>query len=208
MLNILTGIGSSMTTNITGNVTGNLSGSVGSVTNPVTFSSGQYAAIASSVWNAGTRTLTSGAGITAGDVWTYNISGITTAGTAGKKLNDASTGGTVVQIINGPYRLTSTAEGTDGRLDILQDSVQTIELQLVDAFGSPINTTGNYVLSVDVYDESGALTVSYVPTVAYAGAGLINFELDTDVTGVLGRYTIVVSLTDGDVSKLVHFKYW
>jgi hypothetical protein len=154
------------------------------------------------IWSYSPRTLTSGAGATAGDVWTYNISAITNSGTAGKQLNDAAVSGSVVQIINGPYRLTSTAEGSDGRLDILQDTVQTIELQLIDVFGSPINISGNYTLSVDVYDESGALTVSYTPTVAYAGGGLINFDLDTDVTGVLGRYTIVVSLTDGDVIQV------
>ena len=70
--------------NLTGNITGNLSGSVGSVsgavgsvTSPVTFESAQYAAIASSVWNAATRTLTSGSGISAGDVWTYGSRTIT-----------------------------------------------------------------------------------------------------------------------------------
>ena len=109
---------------------------------------------------------------------------------------------TTIQIINGPYILTSTAEGTDGRLDILQDSVQTIELQLVNAFGSAIDIAANFTVSVDIYDESGALTTSYVPTINYAVGGILSFDLDTVVTGVLGRYTIVVSLTDGDVIQV------
>ena len=206
--------------NLTGDITGNLSGSVGSVsgnvsgsvgsvvgavgsvTSPVLVDTASMTGIAGTVWTYGSRTLTSGAAITAGDVWTYNISGITTAGTAGKKLNDASTGASVVQIVNGPYTLTSTAEGTDGRLDILQDSVQTIELQLVNAFGSAIDIAANFTVSVDIYDESGALTTSYVPTINYAVGGILSFDLDTDVTGVLGRYTIVVSLTDGDVIQV------
>jgi hypothetical protein len=95
--------------NLTGNITGNLSGSVGSVsgavgsvtgsvgsvvgsvasvTNPVTFDSAQYAGIASSVWNAATRTLTSaGAGLTAGDVWSY-VSRTLTSGGSGISAYD------------------------------------------------------------------------------------------------------------------------
>jgi hypothetical protein len=172
---------------------------------------------AGDIWSYATRTITGGTATTvtnpvsvstasmsgiAGTVWNTNISAITTAGTAGKKLNDAASGVSTIQIINGPYRLTSTAEGTDGRLDILQDSVQTIELQLVNAFGSAIDIAANFTVSVDIYDESGALTTSYVPTIAYALGGLLNFDLDTVVTGVLGRYTIVVSLTDGDVIQV------
>ena len=143
-----------------------------------------------------------GNGITAGDVWTYNIGGITNSGTAGKQLNDAAVSGSVVTIVNGPYTLNSTAEGTDGRIDILQDSVQTIELMLVNAFGSPINISGNYTVSVDIYDEASALVHSYTPTINYALGGILSFDLDTLVTAVIGRYSVVVSLTDGDVIQV------
>jgi hypothetical protein len=145
---------------------------------------------------------TVGTAISAADVWNYNIAGITNSGTAGKQLNDAAVSGSVVTIVNGPYTLNSTAEGTDGRIDILQDSVQTIELMLVNAFGSPINISGNYTVSVDIYDEASALVHSYTPTINYALGGILSFDLDTLVTANIGRYSIVVSLTDGDVIQV------
>jgi hypothetical protein len=163
---------------------------------------GGVAVTAGDIWTYNTRTLTAGGGITAGDVWTYNISAITNSGTAGKQLNDASVSGSVVTIVNGPYTLNSTAEGTDGRIDILQDSVQTIELMLVNAFGSPINIAGNYTVSVDIYDEASALVHSYTPTINYALGGILSFDLDTLVTANIGRYSVVVSLTDGDVIQV------
>ena len=100
-------LSSTQTFDLTGNITGNLSGSVGSVTNPVTFDSAQYASIASSVWNAGTRTLTSsGSGLTAGDVWTYATREITggiadTVTTLTNRSGFAITGGTVYTVTNG-----------------------------------------------------------------------------------------------------------
>jgi hypothetical protein len=190
--------------NLTGNITGSVSGSVGSVigsvgsvVNPVGVSTTSMTGIAGTVWTYGSRTLTSAAtGITAGDVWTYNISGITASGTAGATLNDASVSGSVVTIVNGPYRLTSIAEGTDGRIDILADSVQTIQLNCLDGFGQPFNVTG-YAVVVNVYDVSGALTVTYTPTVDFASSGIVSFDIDTDVTGTTGRYTLIVELTAG-----------
>ena len=190
--------------NLTGNITGSLSGSVGSVTgsvgsvvSPVLVATASMSGIAGTVWTYGSRTLTSAAtGITAGDVWSYNISGITASGTAGAVLNDASVSGSVVTIVNGPYRLTSIAEGTDGRIDILAESVQTIQLNCLDGFGQPFNVTG-YAVVVNVYDVSGALTVTYTPTVDFASSGIVSFDIDTDVTGTTGRYTLVVELTAG-----------
>ena len=154
------------------------------------------AAIATTVWSAATRTLTSGAGATAGDVWSYNISGITGSGLAGAQLNDASVSGSVVTVVNGPYKLTSTAEGVDGRIDILADSVQTIQLSCLDGLGAPFNITG-YTSVVNVYDVSGALAATYTPTVDFAQNGILSFEIDADITGVTGRYTLVVELTAG-----------
>jgi len=92
------------TFNLTGNITGNVSGSVGSVTNAVTFDSAQYAAIASSVWNAPTRTLTSGgSGISAADVWNYGTRTITggiadTVTTLTDRSGFAITGGTITTV--------------------------------------------------------------------------------------------------------------
>jgi hypothetical protein len=189
--------------NLTGNITGSVSGSIGSVTgsvgsvvSPVTVATASMSGIANTVWTYATRTLTSGAGATAGDIWTYNISGITASGTAGAALNDASVSGSVVTIVNGPYRLTSIAEGTDGRIDILAESVQTIQLNCLDGFGQPFNVTG-YAVVVNVYDVSGALAVTYTPTVDFASSGIVSFDIDTDVTGTTGRYTLVVELTAG-----------
>lgn len=189
--------------NLTGNITGSVSGSVGSVTgsvgsvvSPVNVSTTSMSGIAGTVWTYTPRTVTSGAGATAGDVWSYNISGIIASGTAGAVLNDASVSGSVVTIVNGPYRLTSIAEGTDGRIDILADSVQTIQLNCLDGFGQPFNVTG-YAAAVNVYDVSGALAVTYTPTVDFASSGIVSFDIDTDVTGTTGRYTLVVELTAG-----------
>jgi hypothetical protein len=154
------------------------------------------AAIATSVWTAATRTLTSGAGATAGDVWTYNIAGITSSGSAGAQLNDASVSGSVVTVVNGPYKLTSIAEGVDGRIDILADSVQTIQLNCLDGFGAPFNIVG-YTSVVNVYDVSGALAETYTPTVDFAQNGILSFDIDTVITGTTGRYTLVVELTAG-----------
>ncbi len=187
-----------LTTTVTGRIDATVSSRLASAsyTAPPT-----TAAIAGTVWTYGSRTLTSGGGITAGDVWSYDISGITATGTAGKQLNDASASGSVVTIVNGPYKLTSIAEGVDGRIDILQGSVQTINLNLVNGFGQPFNVTG-YTLSVDVYDVASSLVESYVPTVNYAGGGNISFDIDGAVTDVIGTYSCVVSLTDGDVIQV------
>ena len=182
-------------------ITGGIADTVTSVTNPVLVNTSSMTGIAGTVWSYGTRTLTSGGGITAGDVWTYDISGITATGTAGKQLNDASASGSVVTIVNGPYKLTSIAEGVDGRIDILQGSVQTINLNLVNGFGQPFNVTG-YTLSVDIYDVASSLVESYTPTVNYAGGGNISFDIDGTVTDVIGTYSCVVSLTDGDVIQV------
>jgi hypothetical protein len=187
---------------LTSTVTGRIDATVSSrlptssyVTPPTT------AAIAGTVWTYGSRTLTSGSGISASDVWNYDISGITTSGSAGNALNDAAVSGSVVTIVNGPYRLNSTAEGTDGRIDILQGSIQTINLNLVNGFDQPFNVTG-YSLSVDIYDVSSTLVESYVPTVNFASGGNISFDIDGTVTDVIGTYTLVVSLTDGDVIQV------
>ena len=189
----MSGIANTVWTTPTKTITG---GTVDTVTNPVSVSTTSMTGIAGTVWTYGTRTLTSGAGATAGDIWSYNISGITASGTAGATLNDASVSGSVVTIVNGPYRLTSIAEGTDGRIDILADSVQTIQLNCLDGFGQPFNVTG-YTAAVNVYDVSGALAVTYTPTVDFASSGIVSFDIDTDVTGTTGRYTLVVELTAG-----------
>ena len=171
-------------------------GTVDSVTNPVGVTTGSMSGIANTVWSYPTRTITSGAGATAGDIWTYNIASISASGSAGKQLNDASVSGSVVTIVNGPYKLTSIAEGTDGRIDILADSVQTIQLNCSDGFGQPFNITG-YTAAVNVYDVSGALADTYVPTVDFASSGILSFDIDTTITGTTGRYTLVVELTSG-----------
>jgi hypothetical protein len=211
------------------NISGYGAGTAGNVLNAA--GGGGIALTAGDIWTYNSRTLTSAAGITAGDVWsyvlsntdtagtnlvnaaaggngitagdvwTYDIGGITASGSAGNALNDAAVSGSVVTIVNGPYKLNSTAEGTDGRIDILQGSVQTINLNLVNGFGQPFNVTG-YSLSVDVYDVSSSLVESYVPTVNFASGGNISFDIDGTVTDVIGTYTLVVSLTDGDVIQV------
>jgi hypothetical protein len=172
------------TFNVTGNITGNVSGSVGSVTNPVTFSSGQYAAIASSVWNAGTRTLTSGSGISAYEVWNFNTRTLTSG--AGITISGST------NIVNGPYFVKSNVDGQDGTLDVIRGMVQDIQLTVTDAFQNPFDTTA-LGLAVNFYDQAGTLVTSYGTTELYGPAGLVQFTLDTVVTNTEGRYNLILS---------------
>jgi hypothetical protein len=194
----MSGIAGTVWANPTKTITG---GTVTDVTNPVSVTTTSMSGIANTVWTYTPRTITSGAGITAGDVWTYQIDTITTSGTAAAQLNDAAVSGSVVTIVNGPYRVTSTAEGTDGVIDILADSIQPITIYCINGFGQPFNI-GGYTASVDIYDEAGGFVRSYTPTIDYALGGILTFNIDADITAVIGRYTLVVSLTDGDVIQL------
>ena len=194
----MSGIANTVWTNASRTITG---GAVTSVTNPVSVTTTSMSGIAGTVWTYTPRTVTSGAGITAGDVWTYQIDAITTSGTAAAQLNDAAVSGSVVTIVNGPYRVTSTAEGTDGVIDILADSIQPITIYCINGFGQPFNI-GGYTASVDIYDEAGGFVRSYTPTIDYALGGILTFNIDADITAVIGRYTLVVSLTDSDVIQL------
>jgi hypothetical protein len=122
--NILTGIGSS----ITGNITGNLSGSVGSVTSDVNVSEVSMSGIANTVWSTDVSGYTSpsagfdlsnassGAGLTAGDVWTYATRTITggiadTVTTITDRSGFAITGGTVDTVTNPVDVSTSSMSG-------------------------------------------------------------------------------------------------
>jgi hypothetical protein len=210
-----------LTGNITGSLSGSVgsvTGSVGSVVSAVSLSGATQSSIANSVWstnisgytvgtagnvllNAGgagaaitvgdiwtyvDRTLTSSTGATAGDVWTYNTRTLTSG--AGITVIGA------VQLVNGPYRLTSNQNNSDGILDILQNSVQEINLNLIDGNGAPASTAG-YASIVNIFDVAGVAVTSYTPTVEYADGGILTFELDTDVTATIGRYNLIVGLS-------------
>ena len=197
----MSGIAGTVWTNGTRTITGGIADTVSTVTGPVSVSTTSMTGIAGTVWTYTPRTITSGGGATAGDIWTYQIDTITTSGTAAAQLNDAAVSGSVVTIVNGPYRVTSTAEGSDGVIDILADSIQPITIYCINGFGQPFNIAG-YTASVDIYDEAGGFVRSYTPTIDYALGGILTFNIDADVTAVIGRYTLVVSLTDGDVIQL------
>ena len=202
---------------VTGSV-GSVTGSVGSVVSAVSLSGATQSSIANSVWstnisgytvgtagnvllNAGgagaaitvgdiwtyvDRTLTSSSGATAGDVWSYNTRTLTSG--AGITVIGA------VQLVNGPYRLTSNQNNSDGILDILQNSVQEINLNLIDGNGSPASTAG-YASIINIFDVAGVAVTTYTPTVEYADGGILTFELDTDVTATIGRYNLIVGLS-------------
>jgi hypothetical protein len=180
-----------------GSVAGNVVGSVASVTNPVSISTASMGSIGSTVWNyvlsdaqtADTNLVSAGSGgvaITAGDVWSYNTRTLTSG--AGITVIGA------VQLVNGPYRLTSNQNNSDGILDILQNSVQEINLNLIDGNGAPASTAG-YASIVNIFDVAGVAVTSYTPTVEYADGGILTFELDTDVTATIGRYNLIVGLS-------------
>ena len=182
---------------VAGNVSGNVVGSVASVSNPVSITTASMGSIGSTVWNyilsdtqtADANLVAAGGGgvaITAGDVWSYATrtltsgSGITVIG--------------AVQLVNGPYRLTSNQNNNDGVLDILQNSVQEINLNLIDGNGAPASTAG-YGVAVNFFNEAGTAVTTYVPTVEYADGGVLTFEIDTAVTGTIGRYNLIVNLS-------------
>ena len=153
--------------------------------------------IGSTVWNyvlsdaqtADANLVAAGSGgvaITAGDVWSYATRTLTSG--AGITVIGA------VQLVNGPYRLTSNQNNSDGILDILQNSVQEINLNLIDGNGAPASTAG-YASIVNIYDIAGVAVTTYSPTVEYADGGILTFELDTDVTATIGRYNLIVGLS-------------
>ena len=142
------------------------------------------AAIAGTVWGYNTRTLTSGAGATAGDVWTYSTRSLTSG--AGITVNAAT------NIINGPYFVKSNVDGQDGTLDVIRGMVQDIQLTVTDAFQNPFDVTA-LGLAVNFYDQAGTLVTSYGTSNLYAPAGLVQFTLDTAVTGTEGRYNLILS---------------
>ena len=182
---------------VTGNVGGNVVGSVASVTAPVSITTAAMGSIGSTVWNyvlsdaqsADTNLVAAGAGgvaLTAGDVWAYNTRTLTSG--AGITVIGA------VQLVNGPYRLTSNQNNNDGILDILQNSVQEINLNLIDGNGAPASTAG-YATVVNFFNEAGTAVTSYVPTVEYADGGVLTFEIDGAVTATTGRYNLIVNLS-------------
>ena len=180
-----------------GSVAGNVVGSVASVTNPVSITTASMGSIGSTVWNyvlsdtqtADANLVTAGSGgiaLTTGDIWSYNTRTLTSG--AGITVIGA------VQLVNGPYRLTSNQNNSDGVLDILQNSVQEINLNLIDGNGSPASTAG-YASIVNIYDVAGVAVTTYSPVVEYADGGVLTFELDTDVTATIGRYNLIVGLS-------------
>lgn len=182
---------------VTGNVGGNVVGSVASVSSPVSITNASMGSIGSTVWNyvlsdaqtADANLVAAGSGgvaITAGDVWSYNTRTLTSG--AGITVIGA------VQLVNGPYRLTSNQNNNDGILDILQNSVQEINLNLIDGNGAPASTAG-YAVAVNFFDEAGTAVTTYSPTVEYADGGVLTFEIDTAVTATTGRYNLIVNLS-------------
>jgi hypothetical protein len=180
-----------------GSVAGNVVGSVASVTAPVSITTAAMGSIGSTVWNyvlsdtqtADANLVSAGSGgvaITVGDVWSYNTRTLTSG--AGITVIGA------VQLVNGPYRLTSNQNNSDGILDILQNSVQEINLNLIDGNGAPASAAG-YASVVNIYDVAGVAVTTYSPTVEYADGGVLTFELDTDVTATIGRYNLIVGLS-------------
>jgi len=200
---------------VTGNVSGNVVGSVASVTNPVTFSSAQYASIASSVWNAGTRTLTSGgsgisayevwnfvlsdsntaevdlvqaaagAGLTAGDVWTYNSRTITggiadtvtsltngvTVTTNNDKTGYALSGAGVSAVQSGLSTLTSAQVGTEVDSSLLDVGLTSTVTGRIDATVSSRLPTSSYVTPPTEAAIAGTVW-SYATRTLTSGAGV------------------------------------
>jgi hypothetical protein len=186
-------LSSSQTFDLTGNITGNLSGSVGNVTNPVTFDSAQYSAIASSVWNAGTRTLTSsGSGLTAGDVWSYatrTITGgiadtVTTVsgnvlGSVNSVVTDVPVDESLVSADVWSYATRTLTSGGSG-----------ISAADVWTYGSRTITGGIADTVTTVTDRSGfAITGGTITTVSdktgYSLSGSQSFNLTGNITGDL-----------------------
>jgi hypothetical protein len=205
-------LSSTQTFDLTGNITGNLSGSVASVTNPVIFDSAQYASIASSVWNAGTRTLTSGgSGISAYDVWNFDPTAMTVP-QAGAILTDIQTDTNQIQtdISNIPnnvwasdvsgytnpgeagFELTQAASGaglTAG--DVWSYATRTITGGIADT----VTTVSNGVIVTTNNDKTGY-------ALSGAGVSAVQSGLSTLTTAQVGQ-EVDASLLDVGLTSTV-----
>jgi hypothetical protein len=221
-------LSSTQTFDLTGNITGNLSGSVDSVTNPVIFDSAQYASIASSVWNAGTRTLTSsGSGISAFDVWNFVLSDSNTAevdlvqAAAGSGLTAGDVWSAPSRTITGGIADTVTTLTDRSGFAITGGTITTVSdktgysLSSTQSFNLTGNITGN--LSGSVGSVSGGVTVTTnndKTGYALSGAGVsavqsglstltqaqVGQEVDSSLSDV-GLTTTVTGRIDATVSS-------
>ena len=188
-------LSSTQSFNLTGNITGNLSGSVGSVTSPVTFDSSQYAAIASSVWNAPTRTLTSGgSGISAADVWTYGTRTIT-GGTADTVTTvSGNVLGSVNSVVSNVNVSTASMTGIAGT--VWSVASRTITGGIADTVTTVTNRAG--------FAITGGTITTVSDKTGYSLSASQTFNVTGNITGnVSGSVGSVAGNVSGNVSGSV-----
>jgi hypothetical protein len=181
--------------NLTGNITGNLSGSVGSVTSPVTFDSSQYAAIASSVWNAPTRTLTSGgSGISAADVWTYGTRTITGGIADTVTTVSGNVLGSVNSVVSDVNVSTASMTGIAGT--VWSVASRTITGGIADTVTTVTNRAG--------FAITGGTITTVSDKTGYSLSATQTFDLTGNITGnVSGSVGSVAGNVSGSVASVV-----
>ncbi len=178
-----------VTGNIAGNVLGNVNGSVNSVTNNVSLSLGTYGGIATSVWNADTRTLTStGAGISAYDVWNFVLSD---TNTAEADLVSAASGGAGISAADVWSYGSRTITGG------LADTVTTLTNRSGFAVtGGTIDTVNNGVTVSTNNDKTGyALSAGGVTAVQSGLSTLTQAQVGTEVDSSLSDVGLTSTVT-------------
>ena len=181
--NILTGVaGETLTANLAGNVTG----FVETVHDP--------ANIADAVWqeNINTGYVSPDAGW---KLWSL------TGGGGG--------GGSSASLVLGGFKLKSEMQGSNGVIELLNGSTNTIELALLDNLDSPVAVGNTDTISVKIYSTAGTLVATYAGTIVYDIGGLITFNIDTTTTNNSARYNVVAEVSNGtDIVKFGPIGLW
>ena len=181
--NILTGVaGETLTANLAGNVTG----FVETVHDP--------ANIADAVWqeNINTGYVSPDAGW---KLWSL------TGGGGG--------GGSSASLVLGGFKLKSEMQGSNGVIELLNGSTNTIELALLDNLDSPVAVGNTDTISVKIYSTAGTLVATYAGTIVYDVGGLITFNIDTTTTNNSARYNVVAEVSNGtDIVKFGPIGLW
>jgi hypothetical protein len=175
-------------------------GTVGSVSGDVTVSTTSMSAIAGTTWNYVSRTLTSAAGATAGDIWSYAGGRTITGGTANTVTNPIDVTTSSMTGIAGTVWSVGSRTITGGTITTNSDktgyslsSTQTFDLtgNIAGNVSGSVGSVTNPV-SVSTTSMSGIANSVWSRNITSATSPSAGFELNTIYSGGTG-------LTAGDV---------
>lgn len=187
-----------------GSVTGNVGGSVASVTAGVTLADGAITAakIATGAIDADALAADAVAEIADG-VWDEPLAGHATAGTAGKKLSDLSSGGggggTVVHLVRGPLTLRRADGGYSGAITLPTDEPIDLLLDLIDESGKPVSLVGLTPTATCNNEDDGSEAATLTVTVVDEDYGRVQVAGDT-APSTAGRLRLTIQAGTGEPS--------